>query len=293
MTRPQLHLSIAVLLALGVTDLALAQTQRIAGTDKHTSGRITELTAGDVACYVSFEPGNGETVNEMAEFEICERTDLIGREVRFAYTIGNVIADECEGNPDCGKSQQVALIHEVTPLAAGEASAGGTPEAAPTTAPQGYCLGDEVTIFHCTAGAKQISVCGSLDIGSESGYVQYRFGKPGQTPEMQKPDARTPAARRAGAQRVYGRAEGWSGGGGAWLRFYNGNTSYTVYSGIGNWAEDGGKLEKAGVAVERGGKLLANVGCDGGTSAGELGPEWLETVGFAPDHPDEEFLFPE
>lgn len=289
MRHPILPAALLILLAA----TAQADTVRIAGTDKHTSGRITELQAGDVACYLSFAPGDGETITEMAEFEVCERTDLIGQEARFEYQLGNVIADECQGNPDCGKSQQVALIHRVTPLAAGEASAGGTPQAAPTGVATGYCTADEAVVFHCAAGAKQISVCASLDIGPASGYVQYRFGKPGQAPEMVKPDARSPAARQSGPQRVYGRTESYAGGGGAWLRFYNANTAYTVYSGIGNWAADGGKLEKAGVAVERAGKLIANVSCDGQTSLGELGPEWLELAGFAPDNAEEEFYFPE
>lgn len=285
------RLQTALLVLLAAT--THADTVRIAGSDKHTSGRIADLQAGDVACYLSFEPGDGQTYTEMAEFEICERTDLIGQEAHFEYELGNVLADECQGDPDCGKSQQVALIHRVTLGATGEASVGGTPQGAPVGVATGYCAADEAVVFHCSAGAKQISVCASLDIGPASGYVQYRFGKPGQAPEMAKPDAGSPAARQSGPQRVYGRTESYSGGGGAWLRFYNANTAYTVYSGIGNWGPDGGKMEKAGVAVERGGKRIANVPCDGQTNSGELGPEWLELAGFAPDNAAEEFYFPE
>lgn len=80
---------------------------------KVASGTIKELQAGDVACYVTLDPGNGQTVNEMAGFEICEKQDLIGKKVSLTWQEANVLAAECQGNVDCGKSDKVWLIGAV------------------------------------------------------------------------------------------------------------------------------------------------------------------------------------
>jgi hypothetical protein len=83
---------------------------------KKAVGRITALNAGDVACYVTLVDERGREFEEMAEFEICERESLVGKSVRLTYGLEKVLADECQGNPDCNKSKTVALIKKVTVL---------------------------------------------------------------------------------------------------------------------------------------------------------------------------------
>lgn len=114
---------------------------------------------------------------------------------------------------------------------------------------QGHCQAAEDVVFSCSTGKKFISVCASKNLSATSGYIQYRFG-PLQKPELLFPDIGSHPARYAtGGTLMY------SGGGGAYMRFVNGVHSYIVYSGIGNgW-------EKQGVAVEKNGKLLADVPC--------------------------------
>jgi hypothetical protein len=80
---------------------------------KVASGTIKELQAGDVACYVTLETSTGEVANEMAGFEICEKRDLIGKKVALTWEEANVLAAECQGDVDCGKSDKVWLIGAV------------------------------------------------------------------------------------------------------------------------------------------------------------------------------------
>ena len=76
---------------------------------------IQSLTAGDRACYVELTAANGETSTEFADFDICEQ-DLVGKRVRLTYESGNILAESCQGNPDCGQSETVMLITQVEVL---------------------------------------------------------------------------------------------------------------------------------------------------------------------------------
>ena len=76
----------------------------------------------------------------------------------------------------------------------------------------------------------------------------------------------------------------FSGGGGAWLRFTYGPTSYIVYTAIGR-----GWGSKAGVAVLQNGKLLANLPCHGASDS-EIGPDFFSRAGIADD--DQAFDLP-
>lgn len=78
-------------------------------------GVVRDLTAGDRACYVTIADSQNIVATELASFDICEQ-DLIGKQVRFTYEIGNVVAAECNGDIDCGLSDQVSLIREATVL---------------------------------------------------------------------------------------------------------------------------------------------------------------------------------
>lgn len=95
------------LLACFTTDVAQAQTVL------HTVGVLEHLEAGDIACYASLVNDEGYAFNEMANFEVCDRTDLIGQRVNLSYEIGTVLAASCEGDFDCGKSDTVVLISAI------------------------------------------------------------------------------------------------------------------------------------------------------------------------------------
>lgn len=77
---------------------------------------IQRLTVGDRACYVELTDDRGQTSTEFADFKICEQP-LVGKRVRLTYESGNILAEACRGNLDCGKSETVMLISRADILA--------------------------------------------------------------------------------------------------------------------------------------------------------------------------------
>lgn len=97
-------------LAFVAAPLLADDTVRIGKETKKTVGVLTAAESGDVACYLTLKDDRGVEFNELAVFEICETPSLIGKRVRLEYTLGNVMADECQGDPDCKKTRRVALV---------------------------------------------------------------------------------------------------------------------------------------------------------------------------------------
>lgn len=150
-----------------------------------------------------------------------------------------------------------------------------------------FCTPTETVVFACRTGAKMVSVCASKDASATKGYLQYRFGKPDSAEplELSFPDDHRPPSRVAS-----GRNEPYAGGGGSWLRMRRGEYVYGVYTGIGRWGPQGQTLEKQGLVVQRGDKVVATLRCTGPLTS-ELGPDWFETMGVK-SRDDEEFIFP-
>jgi hypothetical protein len=86
--------------------------------DAAATGTLRALDAGDTACSVTIETPDGEVMMP-AGFELCpggerDATALIGQAVTWTTEKGNVLAAECEGDMDCGKSDEVELIVTLT-----------------------------------------------------------------------------------------------------------------------------------------------------------------------------------
>lgn len=77
---------------------------------------VQRLIPGDRACYVELTDDSGQTSTERASLKICEQ-QLVGKRVRLTYESGNILAEACQGNPDCGKSETVMLISRADVLA--------------------------------------------------------------------------------------------------------------------------------------------------------------------------------
>jgi hypothetical protein len=144
--------------------------------------------------------------------------------------------------------------------------AAGQGQAATST----HCVTNERVVFSCATDNKVVSVCASGDLAQYSGSLSYRFGPLGQ-PEIYYPPP--------GKSRDVVKAGRWvfAGGGGAWLAFHRSRFRYIVYSAVGR-----GWHEKAGVAVEKNGRLLANLRCRG-TPVSELGPDFFSSAGIPDD----------
>lgn len=105
-----------VLIGINACQAKEPETISVGGETKQVVGVLREAQAGDVACYLSLESDQGESFQEMAAFELCEDASLIGKRLRLSYTVENVLAAECEGDVDCGKSDQVVLVSAVQAL---------------------------------------------------------------------------------------------------------------------------------------------------------------------------------
>ena len=218
-------------------------------------GVLRALQPGDIACYAELEV-NGEAHSLLADFSLCEESEaLIGKPVRLAWKEAQVLAADCQGDMDCGRSDTVNLIDRMQ-----------LDPASPS------CAQGEATAFQCAVGARQVAVCHSAG-GRSGSWLQYRFGRPGQTPELIWPEY--PADPVLSAE---GRVESYAGGGASWLRFRRGDHAYVVYTGIGRWGDNGETREQSGVVVERRGEIIADLRCSGSVRS-ELGPEWFESVG--------------
>jgi hypothetical protein len=151
--------------------------------------------------------------------------------------------------------------------------------ALPVIAKDSHCSEQEQAIFSCSLGKKIVSVCASKDISPTQGYLQYRFG-PKKAPELLFPVSTEPTNRssmRAGTLM-------FSGGGGAYLRFINGSFNYIVYTAIGK-----GWGTKEGVAVEKDGKLIANLKCKD-VPISELGEDFFTRANLTVEQ--DEFVLP-
>lgn len=279
-TRPLL---LAAVLLVPAAALAQAPEQvKVGNQMKRAYGTVQRMENGDIACYLHMKDDRGAAFTEMADFEICmQKPSVVGKRVRLEYQVSRVQSASCQGDPDCKKSDVVALVSKATPAAAGAAGAAPAAKPAASASAGSHCSTGEVEVFACRTGDKAVSVCASRDFSAKGGYAQYRFGKLGETPEMLLPARQEHPGRTAS-----GEAAAYAGGGGAWLRFTNGAVAYVVYSGVGRWGPKGETEQRAGVVVERNGKRTANVRCVG-KERSLLGPDWFQKSGVQPKRDDD------
>jgi len=144
--------------------------------------------------------------------------------------------------------------------------AAGSGQAATST----HCTANERIVFSCATDIKVVSVCASGDLTQSGGSLSYRFGPVGR-PEISYPSSGTPRDVVKAGRWVF------AGGGGAWLAFHRSPYRYIVYSAIGR-----GWHERAGLAVEKDGRLLTNLRCRA-MPISELGPDFFSSAGISDD----------
>lgn len=77
------------------------------------SGTVTLMQAGDHACYVDLKQSNGAVVSLKASFEICEM-DIVNKKISYKLEEASIMADSCQGDPECTESEKVNIITSVT-----------------------------------------------------------------------------------------------------------------------------------------------------------------------------------
>ena len=80
---------------------------------------LEELQNGDRACYVVVMTPTGEHQSIEGDFDLCkggpkDATAPFGKKVTYKAKKANVLAASCQGDVDCGKSDSVDLIYEIT-----------------------------------------------------------------------------------------------------------------------------------------------------------------------------------
>jgi hypothetical protein len=105
------------------------------------------------------------------------------------------------------------------------------------------CTPTEQVVFSCTIGAKTLSLC-----KSGANEIHYRFGKPGQRPDLVYSDA------------FYWDYTSYTKGSSGYMTFKNADTVYTVYKVQKVFSEAEGDTG-SGVFVMRDGLLKANLRC--------------------------------
>ena len=97
------------------------------GEDAATESRATTSTevatlisveSGDAACYLNVRDAEGTEEALAADFELCpggtsDASRLVGRKVVLERRPERVMADSCEGDPECEKTETVELVVEV------------------------------------------------------------------------------------------------------------------------------------------------------------------------------------
>jgi hypothetical protein len=143
------------------------------------------------------------------------------------------------------------------------------------------CSAQEQVVFSCvTTKKKVVSLCSSSPLTESAGYLQYRFGTVGQTPQLT-----FPAALEHPKDHFVSGTMMFSGGGGAYLKFSNADFTYSVFTGIGKgW-------KKEGVVVQKAGRQVAYLQCKGPRTS-QLGPDFFEKVQIPKDPQESEFEIP-
>lgn len=141
------------------------------------------------------------------------------------------------------------------------------------------CQPDEQLIFGCEIEHKLLSVCASADVSKTSGYVQYRFGKPG------KIELTYPATKVAPQGKFFLASAGFSGGGANIIRFNNSGYEYLVFDRMRRTNFTPGEPHDAefhaGIVTRRHGKITSTRLCDNNdASVRALAFEVLETEEF-------------
>lgn len=143
-------------------------------------GEIVSYECGD-NCYLTVKDKAGTEHTALCTAALCDDwnakaampASFIGKKVRIQVGEGKQVDGEGNVMGTMDSFDEMTLVEgksKVKPPAP-------TPVAATTNS---HCSPDETTLFSCELSkGKLVSLCASHDLSPKAGYLQYRFGKPG------------------------------------------------------------------------------------------------------------------
>lgn len=131
-------------------------------------------------------------------------------------------------------------------------------QAAETVKPS-LCEPGEKVVFSCSVSKKTVSLCSTPELSATSGRITYRFGVPGQEPELTYPSEQLApsAAFSTGFQ-------SWAKGSYSAVQFKRGEYVYTVYNRRAAF-EEHARSNGGGVLVKHQGKQITDLWCENNT----------------------------
>jgi hypothetical protein len=111
-----------VIMCVALTPLAAvaapkrSETVKVGVFSKRTTGVVKSITDGDQGCYYELEDAKGRSFIETAGFELCDpklKRLYKGKKVSLSYKVEKVMADDCEGNPECTRHKNEAVVKKI------------------------------------------------------------------------------------------------------------------------------------------------------------------------------------
>ena len=137
------------------------------------TGTVTRVENGDRACYIGLTDADNNTSVQFASFSVCEQ-DLVGARVQLTYGTTNLLARSCQGDVDCGRTEEATIITqaEVLDRPSGESANGPDAPDQPMigSLPDGN--------YRYWSGSTDNAVVSSQEL-LEKGGVTFRFSKRG------------------------------------------------------------------------------------------------------------------
>lgn len=103
-------------LEAAVSDTTGPGRVEVAGESVPTRGVATDMQSGDVSCYLTLRTDDGAEETVHADYSVCDSDAIVGRRVQVEYVEGDVLAESCEGDPECLDTETVALAIVAEPI---------------------------------------------------------------------------------------------------------------------------------------------------------------------------------
>jgi hypothetical protein len=101
--------SFSVIAASTVGFFASPSTVQAQKVQRPTVAKVTELTNGDLACYVTLVDGKKRSYNFVGDFNFCaQEKTYLNKRVRLTY--GKMRINDCQSAEPCGKTKVVTAI---------------------------------------------------------------------------------------------------------------------------------------------------------------------------------------